>query len=227
MSDSTSPIRFFFDAISHNAWIAWTQIHPLAARYGRRVEPVPVLFAGLLAAHGQLGPAEIPAKTVWMVRDLLRKANLLGVELEPPPSHPFNPLLSLRIAGLPMPDDVRHRLVEGLFRAVWTGGPGVTDPEAVAAIATAAGLDGPRAVQQAQGAEAKQRLRRATDDAIAAGVFGVPSMIVDGELFWGFDDFRHLELFLAGKDPLDREALVRWGQLRPTAWRRIGRDKPA
>jgi len=118
-------------------------------------------------------------------------------------------------------------LVEALFRAVWTGGPGVTDPEAVAAIATAAGLDGPRAVQQAQGAEAKQRLRRATDDAIAAGVFGVPTMIVDGELFWGFDDFRHLELFLAGEDPLDREALVRWGQLRPTARRRIGRDKPA
>ena len=50
---------------------------------------------------------------------------------------------------------------------------------------------------------------------------------VDGELFWGFDDFRHLELFLAGEDPLDREALVRWGQLRPTARRRIGRDKPA
>ena len=66
----------------------------------------------------------------------------------------------------------------------------------------------------------KQRLHAETDAAINIGVFGVPTMIVDDELFWGFDDFTHLELFLAGKDPLDRSVLNEWLQIRPTAARK-------
>ena len=76
MKDSSSDIRFFLDYISSNAYLAWHEIHSLAEPYGRRVDPVPVLFAGLLNAHGQLGPAEVPPKALWMNRNIHRKAEL-------------------------------------------------------------------------------------------------------------------------------------------------------
>ena len=182
---STS-LRFYFDYISHNAYIAWTQVHTLAARHDRVVEPVPVLFAGLLNAHGQKGPAEIPAKAWWMAKDLLRKSARLGVPLQPPASHPFNPLLSLRASLVPRDADDQRRLIDALFRATWVERQDISAPAVVAAAASAAGLDAQSIVTATQSEEIKQRLRAETDAAIAAGVFGVPTMIVDGELFWGF-----------------------------------------
>src|SRR5262249_60031058 len=88
-----NPIDFHFDFISPYAYLGWTQIHALAARHGRAVRPVPTLFAALLNHSGTLGPAEIPLKRVYIFKDALRTAQVFGVPLEPPPSHPFNPLL--------------------------------------------------------------------------------------------------------------------------------------
>lgn len=203
-------LRFFFDYLSSNAWLAWTQIHPLAERFGRTVEPVPVLFAALLGRYGQLGPAEVPPKAWWMAKNNLRKAAALGVPLHPPAHHPFNPLLALRVSSLPLSDADRRRIIDALFRAVWVDRLHVSEPEVVRSIADRVGLPGHRLVEDASLPEAKERLRRQTDDALAAGVFGVPTVVADGELFFGFDDFPWLERFLAGDDPLDREALAEW-----------------
>jgi 2-hydroxychromene-2-carboxylate isomerase len=203
-------VRFYFDYISSNAYLAWVELPKLAARYGARIEAVPVLFAGLLEAHGQLGPAEVRPKAHWMFRNNLRKAALLGIDLRPPRFHPFNPLLSLRISSLELPDEQRSALISLLFEGVWTRELHVSKPETVAALASEAGLDGPALVTQAQAPAIKTRLRQQTDDAIAAGVFGVPSMRVGDELFWGYDDLPYLELHLAGKDPLDAGAAKQW-----------------
>jgi 2-hydroxychromene-2-carboxylate isomerase len=216
---TNGPLRFYFDYISHNAYIAWTQIHPLAERYGRTVEPIPVLFAGLLNAHGQKGPAEIPAKAWWMAKDLLRKTARLGVPLRPPASHPFNPLLALRATLVPRDVTQQRRLIDAIFRATWVDGEDVSNPDVIATVGTSIGMDGAQLVAAAQSDEIKQRLRRETDNAINQMVFGVPTVIVDDELFWGFDDFGHFELFLAGKDPLDRSVLDEWLQIRPSASR--------
>lgn len=216
---TNGPLRFYLDYISHNAYIAWTQIHALAERHGRTVEPIPVLFAGLLNAHGQKGPAEIPAKAWWMAKDLLRKTGRLGVPLHPPFSHPFNPLLALRATLVPTDPGEQRRLIDALFRAAWVDGKDVSDRDVIAAVGTSIGMDGAQLVAATQADEIKQRLRRETDAAIGQLVFGVPTVIVDDELFWGFDDFTHLELFLAGKDPLDRSVLDQWLQIRPTASR--------
>ena len=195
-------IRFYFDYISTNAYIAWHALPEMARRHGATIEPVPVLFAGLLESTGLLGPAEVPIKARWMWRNNLRKAARLGLPLSPPAFHPFNPLLSLRISSLPMADEERTRLISGLMAAVWVNGQHVSEPEVVAKVATDAGLDGAALVHAAQQPDAKARLRRQTDDAIAAGVFGVPSMAVGDEVFWGYDDFPYLDAFLAGADPL-------------------------
>jgi 2-hydroxychromene-2-carboxylate isomerase len=213
-------VRFYFDYVSPNAYLAWTQVHALATRYGVAVEPVAVLFAGLLDAHGQLGPAEVPAKIAWMTKNNLRKAARLGIALNPPAFHPFNPLLALRVSSLPLDAPVRRTLVGALFEAVWVRGLHVSEPAVVERIAGEIGLDGAALVGDAARPEATARVRAETDDAIARGVFGVPTMEVDGELFWGFDDLPHLELRLAGRDPLDAEAWSKWAVApRPSAVR--------
>jgi 2-hydroxychromene-2-carboxylate isomerase len=219
MAKTKPSVRFHFDYLSHNAYLAWTQIHALAARHGRGVEPVPVVFGVLLKHYGQLGPAEVLPKAVWMIKNVLRKAARLGVPLEPMAAHPFNPLLALRVSSLDMDAESRRRVVDGLFRAVYVESRDVMEPGVVAQVATAAGLDGDAAVEAAGREEAKARLRAQTDAALAAGVFGVPTMIADGELFFGFDDFPNLESFLRGDDPLDRSALAAWLAPRP-AFRR-------
>ncbi len=226
MEDAPETIRFFFDYISHNAYLAWTQLPELARRHGRRVEPVPVLFAALLGAYDQLGPAEVAPKARWMVKNLLRKTRRLGVPLEPPASHPFNPLLALRVSCVPRePEELSH-LVGALFRAVWAEGCSVSEPDAVAASADAIGLDGAALVREAAAPEIKQQLRLNTDAALAAGVFGVPSMLVGNELFFGYDDFEHLERFLAGSDPLEGADLEAWWRVKPSAVRPSRLGKP-
>ena len=134
------PLRFYFDYISHNAYIAWTQLPRREDRYGVTIEPVPVLFAGLLDAHGQLGPAEVRPKAIWMGRNVMRKAAILGVPLQPPKHHPFNPLLSLRASSLPLPADERRRLIDGLFGAVWAESRHLSEPAVVEQGAAAAGV---------------------------------------------------------------------------------------
>ena len=116
---SLSPLRFFFDYVSPYAYIAWTRIHALAARFDREVEPTPILFAALLDAGGTLGPAEIPAKRAYVVKDVTRLARAHGVPCSPPPAHPFNPLFALRVSSLPMPASTRRALIDRLFMAVW------------------------------------------------------------------------------------------------------------
>jgi len=219
MSDLKA-IRFYFDYISPNAYLAWMRIGALAGRHGRAIEPVPVLYAAMLNAHGQLGPAEIPPKRAWMWRNVSRKAMLLGLPLRPPRTHPFNPLLALRVTSLEMDQPARSRLIDALFAAVWVDCRDVSEAREVVALASGVGLDGERMVQLAGEPEAKQRLSDTTGEAIESGVFGVPTMAVGGELFWGYDDFPHLERFLSGDDPLDRSGEEAWARVKPSADRR-------
>jgi len=212
-------LRFHFDVVSPYAYLGWTQIHALAGRHGRAVEPVAVLFAGVLNHHGQKGPAEIPAKRAYVFKDVARKARRLGVPLAPPPTHPFNPLLALRIASLPLSADDRRRAIDALFTATWATGAGVETAEAVIAALDGAGLAGAELVARAGAADAKQRLRDQTDAAIAAGVFGVPTVIADGEVFWGVDAFDLIDDFLAGRDPIRGELPASFANLRPSATR--------
>lgn len=213
-------IRFHFDFISPYAYLAWTQIHALAGRHDAEVEPVPVLFAGLLNHHGQKGPAEIPAKRVYVFKDTLRRATLLKVPVAPPPTHPFNPLLALRAVHAASAESKRA-LIDGPFAATWGRAPvkGIDRAEVVEAAARDAGLDGAALIAKAGEQEAKDALRAATEEAIAAGVFGVPTMRVGDELFWGLDSFDLLERYLQGDDPVTPELLAEIRAMRASAQR--------
>jgi 2-hydroxychromene-2-carboxylate isomerase len=215
-----APIELWFDFISPYAYLAWQRIHAVAEAHGRDLVYRPVLFAGLLNHWGQLGPAEIPPKREFVFRQVSRRAAALGVPLQPPPSHPFNPLLGLRLAALELPADHRRKLIDTLWRATWGGGPGIADPQVVASSLEQAGFAAEALITAAQSPEGKQRVLDNGAAALAAGVFGVPTMIVDGELFWGDDSVAELEQLLRGEDRLDREGLARWSSLPASAQRR-------
>jgi len=212
-----APLRFCFDYISPYAYLAWHRIHGLAECHGRTVQPVPILFAALLNHHGHKGPAEIPSKRVYVFKDVVRTAAVQGVPLQPPPSHPFNPLLALRLTTAVTEPVQQRALIDALFHATWGGGDGVTDPDAVAALAEEVGVSD--AVARATDPAVKEAVKQATADALAAGVFGVPTVLVDGELFWGVDSLDHLERFLAGRDPVTPELLDQWADLPASAGR--------
>ena len=213
---SARTIRFYFDYESPNAYFAWTQLPALAQKHRCAIEPAPVLYAALLDAHGQRGPGEMPAKGRWMMRNCARKSVLLGVPLEPPPFFPFNPLLALRLSLLPLRPELRTLLIDALFKAVWARSLHVSEPAVAERVLDEAGLPGAELVKEAQTDAIKLQLRRDTEAAVAQGVFGVPTMIVDNELFWGYDDFPFLDAFLAGKDPLD-----------PSQWARLSHPRNA
>lgn len=207
------PIAFYFDFISPYAYLAWKKIGGIATVAGRRIAPRPVLFAGLLNHHGQKGPAEIPAKRLYTFKNVIRIAHFSGVPVLPLPSHPFNPLLALRAASSDMPEETRIAFIDRLYDLVWgtasvDGARGVTDPKHVAWAAKQVGLD-PDAILAAADSQAmKDRVKTTTDEAIARGAFGVPTMFVGDELFWGTDSLPHLEAHLRGEDPASTDRLA-------------------
>lgn len=207
----SAPLELMLDFISPYSYLAWTQIDGIAARHGREVTLVPVLFAAMLDSLGTTGPAEVPVKREYAYLDVHRKAALLGVPMKLPPRHPFAPLLSLRAATSFEDRGERARAVDALYRATWETGVGVDTEDLVSAALTSAGLDGPAALARASTPEVKAQLQRATTDAIARGVFGVPTVVVEGQTFWGTDSLPSLEAFLLGADPITPEirALVK------------------
>jgi 2-hydroxychromene-2-carboxylate isomerase len=153
-----------------------------------------------------------------MFKDCLRMATVMKVVIEPPASHPFNPLHALRASLLDMDEDVRRRLVTRLFAATWAESRDVGAPEVVAEICAEVGVS--NALERIRDASVKQQLFDASAAAVARGVFGVPTMIVDDEAFWGVDSFPHLKRYLAGEDPVTPEHVARWAAVPATAQRR-------
>lgn len=211
-------LDFYFDFISPYAFLAWKQIGAIARNANRALTLKPVLFAGLLNHHGQKGPAEIPAKRMYTFKNVLRIAHFAKIQIVPPPAHPFNPLLALRAASSEMDEASRVKLVDALYDLVWgtasvDGARGITDPKHVAEAAKRAGLDPNATLAAAESQAMKDRVKATTDEAIARGVFGVPTAIADGELFWGVDSLPHLEAALRGDDPASPASLARFTEI--------------
>ena len=188
-------ITFYFDPISPYAYLAFEKLPEALMGRSYSVTYKPILFAALLKHHGQMGPAEIAPKRDWTYRQVLWQAHSLGVPMELPASHPFNPLHLLRLAVACSPESApgqpsRH-VCETAFRHVWRGGAEGADEQRLQALVQQ--LAPP---QDMQGAEVKAQLQKNTEDAIAQGVFGVPAFAVDDKLFWGLDSLPMLRDYL-------------------------------
>ena len=189
-------ITFYLDFISPFAYLAFEQLPVALKGISYSVTHKPVLFGAILKHHGQLGPAEIAPKRDWTYRHVLWMAHSLGVSLQMPASHPFNPLGLLRLAVACSTEGTPNRYVcETLLRHVWCGGAEASD---VARLQRVTEHLSPK--RAASSDEVKAQLKANTDEAIARGVFGVPMFEVDGKLFWGVDALPMLRACLQG-DP--------------------------
>lgn len=185
-------ITFYLDFVSPYAYLAFEALPEALKGLSYEVDMRPVLFAGLLKHHGQLGPAEIPGKRDWTYRQVQWLAHTNGIPLQMPAVHPFNPLALLRLALACGVDGSANRYVcETIFRHVWRGGADAADPARLAQLAAQLS---PR--RDPASDAVKAQLKANTDEAIARGVFGVPTMLVDGRLFWGFDGLPMLRRYL-------------------------------
>lgn len=206
----TAPLAWYFDFISPFSYLQWQRLKPmLRERENAGEEPVklvPIVFAAVLDACGQKGPAEIPGKREFTYRHVLWLARQAGVPLRFPPTHPFNPLAALRlsIAAGDTPE-----AVDSVFDWLWTHGR--TGDSVEALVPLLAALDIPAEALESDATKAA--LRANTDAAIAAGVYGVPTLSIGGELFWGNDAFDFALAALHDPTLLQDDEMVRVSEL--------------
>ncbi len=204
-------LDWYFDFISPFAYLQWRRLrrdHPEVA-----LNPKPLLFAAILNHVGQLGPAEIPQKRRHTYRIVLWQARAAGIPLHFPPAHPFNPLPALRLC-LAAPD--RMQAIDAIFAHIWEHGRLADSVEALADVAASLGIDDPAAIARD---EVKRELLANGEEAMALGVFGVPTLRVRDELFWG-NDATELALAFA-RDPGTLDAEMRRVDAIPEAIQRI------
>jgi 2-hydroxychromene-2-carboxylate isomerase len=173
-------VSWVFDVVSPFAYLAYPSLARLPA--GARLEFVPVLLAGLLNHFGQVGPGEIPSKRRFTYRFVVWRARRLGLTLRMPPAHPFNSLAAQRLI---IAAGSGPRAVGAVLDAVFRDGRDVSDPAVIAELAGRLGVADPQAALADP--VIKQRLRENTEWASARGIFGVPTLVIGTEFFWGHD----------------------------------------
>lgn len=195
-------VRFFHDFASPFSYLAATQIERVCAAAGATLEVVPILLGALFRS---IGTADVPlftmhpAKQAWVRRDLDDWAAHWGVGLAFPSQFPIRSVLPLRVAL------VEPAATAAIYRAAWVDDLPIADPEVLAGVLARAGLPAADLIARADDVAVKAALRRNTEDAVAAGVCGVPSFLVSradrsDALLWGQDRLPLLAATLAGFD---------------------------
>ena len=185
----TRAVEFYFDVGSPTAYLAWTQLPALCAQAGASLVYKPMLLGAVFQATGNASPAAVPAKGRYMNDDMARFAKRYGVAFGHNPHFPINTLTLMRGAfgvQLRLPERFDAYL-KAVFEAMWVAPRNLNDPAEVMAVLGAAGFD-PAAMQALVADPAvKDGLRKNTEEAVARGVFGAPTMFVGDTLFFGQD----------------------------------------
>ena len=197
---------WYFDFISPFSYLQLGRVRQWRARID--ITPVPVAFGAILSQLGSVGPAEIPGKREFTYRSVLWQAERAGVTLHFPPAHPFNPLAALRLciaAGGGWPS------VEAIFAHLWRDGRAGTNAAELAEVARALEVENVEIAINSD--DVKGRLRANTEAALAVGVFGVPTLRIGHELFWGNDASEMVEDWLANPVRFESEEYRRIANL--------------
>lgn len=128
-------IWYIYDITTLSCRLLWRPLQDISKRNNITIIPVPTLFASLLNANGQLGPAEIPNKRIYIFKDVSRRAARFGITARVPPSHPFNPLLALRSLSVDMSDAQRLAFSFKMLDTAWMEGRDISDPSVVSSVA--------------------------------------------------------------------------------------------
>jgi 2-hydroxychromene-2-carboxylate isomerase len=182
-------VEFFFDFGSPTSYLAYTQLPRIARECDSALEWRPMLLGGVFKATGNASPVTVPAKGRWMFDDIARHAHRYGVPFAFNPAFPINTLTLMRgAAGLQMrqPKKLEH-YVDTIYRAMWETPRNLGDPGELAATLGAAGFDADAFMALVGDAEVKAKLIANTEEAVARGAFGAPTMFVGQQMFFGQD----------------------------------------
>ena len=199
-------LDWYFDFLSAFAYLQLKQLKDLPGDVS--VSYRPMLFAGLLQHHETKGPAQIPRKRVYTYRHWVWQARQANVPFRMPPNHPFPPLPPLRLA-IALGND--GAAIETIFDHIWRDGEDVGDPGGWERLTDKLGVADAGALIADQ--EVKDQLRRNTESAVELGLFGVPTAVVDGELFWGQDSTPMLFAYLENPDLFEDDEMSRAANL--------------
>ncbi|MZR63401.1 2-hydroxychromene-2-carboxylate isomerase [Alcanivorax sp. DP30] len=191
-------VEFLFDVGSPTAYLAWSQLPALCERTGAELALTPVLLGGIFKATGNNPPGAVPAKGMYMMRDLARYAERYQVPLTMNPHFPVNTLMPMRIAAAAAGTPEQDAVVRALFEAMWKAPCKLSEPDVVESVLSAAHLDAGYWLAQAADDTVKARLKENTEQAVRRGVFGAPTLFVGEEMFFGQDRLDFVEAALAG-----------------------------
>jgi 2-hydroxychromene-2-carboxylate isomerase len=195
-----APLAFHFDFISPYGWFASREIEALAARHGRAVDWHPMLLGvSVLKVMGLKPLLDTPVKGIYVRRDVKRTARRLGLPLGRDLDAPImNPLPAARALCWVQ----RHHpalqaaTVHAFYDACWVRGADLSTPASLLPHLPA-GVDAQRLQEAMQGDEPAALLRASVEASLASGVFGSPTVVVDGEPFWGYERLPDVEEWLA------------------------------
>lgn len=180
-------VEFFYDYASTYSYLAHREIEQLAERKGAELVFRPMVLGFVFKATGNSMPAAVPAKAAYMVQDVRRWVRHYGLPFHMPSVFPVNTIRALRGAVAALADGTFHAYHHAVMTAYWSQDQDIGDPDILAGIATAAGLDGAALMARCETEPVKAALKKNTDEAIERGVFGAPTFFVGDEMFWGND----------------------------------------
>ncbi len=197
-------LTFYFDFLSPFSYFAWISLQQLRASKSFTIRYAPVALGPLLNEWGIKGPGEITPKREFLLKQCLRYGVRNNIPFTTPKTHPFNSLYALRLA---LNGPHQERVIETLWKAGWQDRIDMGEPDELVRVLKEAGLPAEEIYEKSFSKEAKVELKKNIQEAISHGVFGVPSFVVEGELFWGNDSITDLVHFMEGSDLLDRTKL--------------------
>jgi 2-hydroxychromene-2-carboxylate isomerase len=198
-------VTFYFDFLSPFSYLAWRNSQTRLKDFKIHYKPVPL--GPILNHWGLKGPGEITPKREFLLKQLLRHTKLAGVPFTTPKTHPFNSLYALRLALQSVAGSDQEKVIKTLWEAGWVDRIDMGEPEEILTAFRQAKLPADELYEKSFTREAKQDLKANLKEALEAGVFGVPSFVSGGELFWGNDSMEDLVNYLEDKDSLDRAKL--------------------
>ena len=200
-------LNFYFDFLSPFSYFAWLKLGPLAQELNLKVNFKPVALGPILN-HWQIkGPGEVTPKREFLLKQCLRYAAAQNVEFTTPKTHPFNSLYALRLALKNVAGENQERVIETLWKAGWQQRIDMGEPDELLKALRENDLPADELYEKSFTKEAKVELKSNIQEAITKGAFGVPTFVVDDELFWGQDSLNDLKNYVQGNDKLDRTKL--------------------
>ena len=189
-------IEFFWDPVSPYTYLASTQLPTLAREAGVALVYRPFFLGGVMQTTGNRPPATVASKGRYMMADLQMWAHAYKVPLTPPKPFPAKTILALRAGLVAEQHGDGERYAQAIMRAYWGQGRDISDPAVVSAVLSELGLDAPAILALTEQDAIKAALKANTEEAVARGAFGAPSLFVGEQLFWGNDRLDLLRRYL-------------------------------